>query len=68
MSGLTEQHVKHGGRHFIVKSDEDGPRIIYERKVHAPGTNFESVHNASIWHRNNHKRTPKIDEILGLLP
>lgn len=51
------RHVRIDGRHFIVKFDERGPRMIYERVKYNVGHRYlEGWCNRSFWHRDHDNR------------
>lgn len=52
---MREQHVKLDGRHFIVKLDDEGPRVVYERKLYTGCRFSTSYYNSPYWSRKHHK-------------
>lgn len=51
---METRHVHIDDRHFIVKSDELGPRVVYERVLWNAGHPFlEHWHNRTYWHRDH---------------
>lgn len=54
------KRVKVDGRTFIVVIDDEGPRMIYERKLINEGHLYlEKYVESSYWHRNNKKKLGK---------
>lgn len=62
---MTEKHVWLGDRHFIVKLDAQGPRIVYERVLCYAGEPWQCYANKSYWHRNHPRASRLVRDVLA---